>query len=344
MTTAQPIFTACRVDKIKSFASLAAVSRHNNREAAGGLEHTDTNGKAILIAGQRDASKAWHERAEALGFDKSKMRKDAVPAFEFVAWTSPEFWQTASREEKNQWLVRTRSFVEKRFGKENVLQGFVHADESTPHPHFVIAPFTEKEVKKRGRKGRPGTVSKEIRLSARDFIGGSSREMEKLQTEFAAEMEDLGLVRGIPRKETGERNKSPARWRAEQAAELDKQKRHTAAAQQALDLAHETNQEAGRLWARWNDVGTHIKGIAKRLGWAGFDLPEEPDTAATEAAKRRLDALAREKAISAAAGREAAHRQAQARQAGLQRRDEQSLGKRLLSSLSKKPSKGDDAR
>lgn len=336
MTESKPNFTACRVEKIRSLVSLGKRSNHNNRTAEAGLEHTDPNRGTGLLFGSQCAKEALHKRLEACNIDRKKLRRDAVLAFEFVAWNSPEWWDTATIEQQKEWFERTRSFVEKQWGKENVLQCYVHLDEKTPHPHFIIAPVVEKEIKKRGRKGRPGTITKEHRLCARDFIGGSSKEMEKLQTDFAEEMEGLGLHRGIPKKETGARNKNPAKWRAENAAELDKQKKITQQAEDVLAQANETNQETAKIWAKWHDVGQHIKGIANRLGWASFEMPEMPNPQIIENTKNRLTDLKNKRLNAERAKNLLSQQNAEQQRQAIKRREEQAFAKRLGKSLTNK--------
>jgi hypothetical protein len=70
------------------------------------------------------------------------------------------------------------AFVQKRFGKENVVGFALHQDEITPHIHCVVVPVTANG-----------------RLSCRDVFSPTS--LRQLQTDYAEAMQPHGLTRGI---------------------------------------------------------------------------------------------------------------------------------------------------
>lgn len=229
-----------RFEKVKTLSELGRRSRHNNRTSPQGLEHTDPQGDVSLLLGEDDAVSAWHAKAEAVGLDQAKLRKDATHAIEWVASASPSWWAGATDEEKAEWRTATLAhIVKKAGGAENVLSAHLHEDESTPHIQALTIPLKQKEVAKRGRAKRGAERATETvwTLTARDYIGGHRDVAIEMQTEYAAEVSHLGIQRGIPRKETGARNIAPAKWRAMKATELDAQIRATMAAEAAATSA-----------------------------------------------------------------------------------------------------------
>mgnify|MGYP005852511369 CR=1 FL=1 len=236
-----------RHEKIKSFADLNDSSKHNNRTAEKGLEHTNKDGVAMLITGKDDALEAWHEKAEAAGIDKKKLRNNAVLAIEAITTTSHDWWNTATPKEKTEWLETSRDFlIEKAGGEDNILSIHLHYDEETPHLHALSIPITKKEDKARGRpkkgtKDERPTFTKTV-LSADHFVGGHRDKMKDWQTEYAASVAHLGLSRGIPKKETGRRNLAPAKYRAMKARETREMIRATESARGAEKKAVEAAQ------------------------------------------------------------------------------------------------------
>lgn len=61
-------------------------------------------------------------------------------------------------------------FLEKRFGKENVVSAYVHNDETTPHLHFAFIPVVYDEKKDR------------YKVSAKECV--TRKDLEKFHTEF----------------------------------------------------------------------------------------------------------------------------------------------------------------
>jgi hypothetical protein len=289
------LYAIIRQEKVKSFGQLKARSEHNTRKQKGGLEHTSgRDDQWHLLLGKEDALEAWKERAEAVGFDPSKMRKNAVPAVEFLATASADWWAVATPEMKADWQAKSLAFIaEKMGGEENILQAVLHMDETTPHLQVLTAPFIEKEMKARGRGSAGKPPRKAWALSATDYIGGHRSEMEQMQTDYAKSVETLGMRRGVPRKETGARNLRPSRWRALMATELDdtmaykqeadrdrtEARKARMAAQAALDKA---NAYLRRAQQRWHETRAASRAMVER--WSSW----EPK--AVEEAKKAIQA------------------------------------------------------
>ena len=216
-------FAFIRVEKVKSLGELRGRGGHNARTAGRGTEHCDPKEPPLLIAGDDDAKGAWHTCAKARGVAPDALRSNATVALEWVATASPEFFATASPEQVADWTRDSLAYITERSGgAAHLLSAHVHLDETTPHLHVLTIPLVQKAVAKRGRpaKGRPAPAptAPSWRLCARDLVGGDRDTTIAIQDTYAEAMAHHGLRRGIPAKETGARNKPPARYRAELAA------------------------------------------------------------------------------------------------------------------------------
>ena len=112
-----------------------------------------------------------------------KVRDDQVRCMEVILTASPEFFERnadgrAADMSQSQWFKDQLTFLEKTFGKENVLSCTLHQDEKSPHVHAVIAPITE-----------------DGRLSAKLLF--NPKTMTDYQSQYAEAMAVHGLVRGV---------------------------------------------------------------------------------------------------------------------------------------------------
>lgn len=238
-------FVVLRFAKFRTLSALGAASAHNTRTAKAGLAHTtrppDGRG-ALLLDGQPNAATAWKDRAAAVGLKKP--RRDAVLAIEAVMSASPSWFETATPEERDEWTERSLHYARDIFGADNILQASLHLDEKTPHLHILAIPLEQKARAKAGRarKGRkpskrPATLS--WGLNARGIIG-TPEKMREHQTNYAAELADLGLRRGRPKRATAANHKSVAHYRDEAAEDRARAAQELAQATEALDEASET--------------------------------------------------------------------------------------------------------
>lgn len=225
-----PSFAVLRIAKITSLAGLAGASAHNARTADAGLEHADNHapkmgGGVQLLAGSNDAVAAWRDRCERLGIDPAGIRRDGVRAIEVVMSASPEWFAAASDAERGTWRDRSLAWASGLVGPDNVLQATLHDDEDTPHLHLLAVPAVLKERRKAGRprKGRSpanAAPAPSWGLSAADLVG-TREQLIGHQTAYAAELADVGIRRGIPRRTTGARHQPASMYRAAAAADRE---------------------------------------------------------------------------------------------------------------------------
>ena len=111
---------------------------------------------------------------------RKRRRANSVVALEVLLTASPEWWAEATPEQQQEWLDRSTGWLVAEYGRENIAHLRLHADERTPHLTGFIVPLD------------PATGH----LNARRWVGGAHRCAQQ-QTDYAAAVEPLGLVRGV---------------------------------------------------------------------------------------------------------------------------------------------------
>ncbi|OTQ86288.1 hypothetical protein BG31_13260 [Bacillus subtilis subsp. subtilis] len=162
---------------------------------------------------------------------KRAVRKDAVRCCSFMISASPEFFDGLSPEREKAFFESNLSFLQERYGKENVMYASVHKDEKTPHMHVGIVP-----------------VTKEKKLSAKQIF--NKVEMKQLQEAIGRHNEKWGLLRGEPSdKKYLEMNQFKRQALKQEIKELEIQKiEHEQASKQIeerLEDLKETAYKAG---------------------------------------------------------------------------------------------------
>jgi len=170
----------------KISGSAAVIGKHIDREST--AKHTYTQADPSRTHLNEDFSpKAYKELpledAVKLRIAESgaKERKDSVRALAIILTGSHEEMIDIFKDprQKDAWLQANRYFVEKTFGKENVVRFTLHLDEHTPHVHAVIVPITQ-----------------DGRLACKDFTG-TPQKLSAMQTDYAELMKPFKLERGV---------------------------------------------------------------------------------------------------------------------------------------------------
>ena len=168
-------YAIMRSKKVKSVGHAAACCKHMYRE-----QQTDNADPNRTPTNQHLAAKSTNE---AMGKLKERLperrRKDAVVAVEYLMTASPEWWDKAGPKQQAEWVDKSREWLERKYGAENLIACTVHRDELTPHLTALVVPLT-----------------KDGRLSAREMIGDRDA-MKADQTSYAASVASLGLSRGV---------------------------------------------------------------------------------------------------------------------------------------------------
>lgn len=190
-------YAVCHVEKNKG--SVGGLQGHIDREL--GKERTYKNADPTRTRLNRDLTDPYYaglrlDKAVAArigdGYRATKrdssgelapapIRKDAVKSFNMILGGShKEMIEIFSKPDKGQaWIDANMVFLDKAYGKENIVKLVLHLDEKTPHLHAVIVPLT-----------------KDGRLSAKEIIG-NAQKLSTLQTLHAHFMQPFGLERGI---------------------------------------------------------------------------------------------------------------------------------------------------
>ena len=147
---------------------------------------------------------AIEERIKEGYTGQKAIRKDAVKYNTHILTGSHEDMKRifSNPQTAQKWIDENRKFIEKEFGKENVVRFTLHMDEKTPHIHAVTIPLTQ-----------------DGRLSAKEIIG-NKKEMQARQDRYASHMMQFGLQRGI--RNTGIKHENATEYyaRMNQAKEV----------------------------------------------------------------------------------------------------------------------------
>lgn len=147
---------------------------------------------------------AIEERIKEGYTGQKAIRKDAVKYNTHILTGSHEDMKRifSNPQTAQKWIDENRKFIEKEFGKENIVRFTLHMDEKTPHIHAVTVPLTQ-----------------DGRLSAKEIIG-NKKEMQARQDRYASQMMQFGLQRGI--RNTGIKHENATEYyaRMNQAKEV----------------------------------------------------------------------------------------------------------------------------
>ena len=109
---------------------------------------------------------------------KKRPRSDAVGLEDIVIKASPDFMLKIDAQTRENYFSDALHFLQKRYGKKNVMYCHCHLDESSPHIHAGIVPVTP-----------------DGRLSAKSLF--CPKTLEQLQTDFHRDVaQHYGLERG----------------------------------------------------------------------------------------------------------------------------------------------------
>lgn len=165
-----------RLIKIKARDDIGRIGKHNDRDK----DHLPANVDPkrvkdnITLKGSGNSLEEWDKRTAGI-----PIRKNGVLAYDVVMTFSEE-----KDIDINKWQQANIKFLEKKFGKKNVLNVWCHNDESTPHLHALVVPLVMDSEKKKEK------------FNARHFTGGADA-LTKLQDEYYEAMKQFNLDRGV---------------------------------------------------------------------------------------------------------------------------------------------------
>lgn len=199
-------YAVLRVAKLKTQAQALAATAHNYRQKAvpnAELDEARPN-REYVNHERKDYWSLAEARIQEAGV--KRVRSDSVRAMEVILTGSPEGYVRdkegrAVDYSRSKWAQDNLHFLQRQFGKENVVSFTLHQDEKTPHIHAVVVPITEKKT-----------------LSADQLFNPQS--LRQLQTAYAEAMREHGMSRGV---EHSKAQHQPMRRLYGQEVEVSKQ-------------------------------------------------------------------------------------------------------------------------
>lgn len=189
-------YAIIRIGKLKNRDIALSATAHNYRTQdtpnADPLQFS--RNQELINHEQRNYWELANERIKQLHL--TRQRKDAVRCVEILMTASSEgFARDGSNKHAvdmrgSKWVQDNLHFLEKVFGRENIVSFTLHQDETTPHIHAVIVPVTREQRLHKGER-----VGATERLSCRELFSPSS--LRQLQTDYAEAMAPHGFERGI---------------------------------------------------------------------------------------------------------------------------------------------------
>ena len=149
-------------------------------------------------------TEAIQHRLDNAGLER-KIGKNQVRALRVMLSGSPEDMKRIRQAgQLDAWAKDSCGWLQKTFGKENVVSAVLHLDEKTPHIHATVVPITRGERRKakleREKNAQSGkrtyrTKKDRPRLCADDVMARD--KLKAYQTTYAEAMAKYGLQRGI---------------------------------------------------------------------------------------------------------------------------------------------------
>jgi len=178
-----PSFAILRLSKHKTSGTIRAASSHMLRTVPtpnADTAKTPENIPIIGIDGQTPAD-AVEAKLDEIERRRGKPHgKNRVRAVEVLMTASPEWWQNATPDQQAEWRTTSTAWLQKTFGKTNVVSLMEHRDETSPHITGFIVP----EDPESGR------------LNAGRWLDGRVK-LQRLQDGYAEAVASLGLDRGL---------------------------------------------------------------------------------------------------------------------------------------------------
>lgn len=154
--------------------------------------------------GVASRTEAIQHRLDNAGLER-KIGKNQVRALRVMLSGSPEDMKRIRQVgQLDAWCKDSCGWLQKTFGKENVVSAVLHLDEKTPHIHATVVPIVRGERRKaqleRARNAAGGkrtyrTKKDRPRLCADDVTARD--KLKAYQTTYAEAMAEYGLKRGV---------------------------------------------------------------------------------------------------------------------------------------------------
>lgn len=161
--------------------------------------------------------------------------------------------KTVPEEHQREFFERTYDFLEKRYGKENVISAYVHMDETTPHMHFAFVPVTYDEKKQRQKVSAKEVVGK---ADLRSFHADLQAEMERF-----VEAHDYEFECDVLNGATDNGNLTVQGLKAEKLAELNANEAEILA--EIVDLSNKESESLSEAIRKHDEVEGRVLKLLK---------------------------------------------------------------------------------
>ena len=176
-------FAILRLSKHKTAGTIRAASSHMLRSVETPNADANRTPENITIVGDPDQTPADAVQTKLDEIEQRRGKphgKNRVRAIEVLMTASPEWWANATPDQQAEWRTTSTAWLQKTFGKTNVVSLMEHRDETSPHITGFIVP----EDPESGR------------LNAGRWLDGRVK-LQKLQDGYAEAVASLGLDRGL---------------------------------------------------------------------------------------------------------------------------------------------------
>ena len=165
-------YAILRTAKLKTMGNIGGSLAHNYRT----IETPNADPNRTL---KNDHTVATPEAVKQAIKDRlpEKRRSDAVLCIEYLITASPE-WEGWGKSQEAEFFKRSAQWLMDKHGAENIAGMIIHRDISTPQLVAYVVPIDQKG-----------------KLNCKGFLGGRAK-LNKMQTDFANTVSDLGLTRG----------------------------------------------------------------------------------------------------------------------------------------------------
>lgn len=167
-------FAILRTAKLKTIGNIASSLSHNYRTRE--TPNADQNRSSLNEHSVESAQAVKDAIQERL---PEKRRSDAVLCIEHLITASPE-WSGWGTSQERDFFEKSKKWLDEKYGAQNVVATTIHRDETTPHLVAYVVPLDADTG----------------RLNAKKWLGGRHK-LSRMQTDFANEVKNLGLERGI---------------------------------------------------------------------------------------------------------------------------------------------------
>lgn len=183
-------YAILRIAKMKSFAQVRGMSKHNNREFDTPNADEEKTPSNIQLVGTDNIEADVKKRIQESGMDLKKIRKNAVLAVDHMLTASPEYFRPNGekpgqydQQRLDDWVEASMKFLKDEYG-DNLVNSTLHLDESTPHIHAVMVPIHHDPSKRQP-----------VNLRAKEWFNGS-KALSAFQDRYHEATKHLELDRG----------------------------------------------------------------------------------------------------------------------------------------------------